>query len=83
MLAAPHLDRVDILELYRVVRKASHDLNNALTAYHCFWSVVFGDDGDQYSHSVSQLVRVIAIISDQARVLTEVCSSFVDPVRPE
>ncbi|MEO1997045.1 MAG: PAS domain-containing protein [Planctomycetaceae bacterium] len=83
VLAAPHLDRDDVLELYRVVRKASHDLNNALTAYHCFSSVVFGDDADQYSHSVNQLARVISIISDQARALTEVCNRIVDVVIPE
>ena len=77
------LDSADVNELYRVVRKTSHDLNNALTAYHCFWSVMFGDDPDAYSHSTSQLARVILLISDQARVLTEVCNRLAQSVIPE
>jgi len=72
-LAAP-LDREGSAELYRVVRRVSHDMNNALTAYHCFWSVVFGDDSTEYSYPVSQLARVFVLLANQARVLSDLCN---------
>jgi len=76
-------NREEDLEVYRVVRRVSHDLNNALTAYHCFWSVVFGDDSDEYSYPVSQLARVFVLIANQARVLSDLCNHLSASVELE